>query len=188
MIPEYACEKMQKLPKGKKERMAIDYNMNMAVYVVPLLKYPGTVNCVEIAKRTVKFWNKKPVTNLRLSDSSYQEIAGGFRKSLCYITTAVCENQNKPDDCYELEMLRNYRDTYLMQTDEGRSLVKDYYETAPGLVLIMNMQKEKDEIYDRLYRTYLTPCIHMIETGENEACKRHYMDMVNGLKKQYFYS
>lgn len=188
VIPEYAFEKMQKFPKGKRDGMAVEYNMNMAVYVIPILNYPGTANCVEIAKRTVELWNKKPVTKLRLSYSSYQEIAGGFRKSLCYITTAVCENKNKPDDCYELETLRNYRDTYLMQTEEGSSLVEDYYETAPGLVLVMDMQKEKDQIYDHIYHTYLMPCIHMIESGEYAACKQHYMDMVNGLKKQYFYS
>lgn len=188
VIPAYAYEKMQTLSKGKKDRVSVDYNMNMAVYVIPILNYPNTTNCVEVAKRTVKIWNKKGVTNLPLSYSTYQDISGGFRTSLCYITTAVCENMKKPDDCYELETLRNYRDTYLMETEEGRSLVEDYYETAPGLVLIMGMQKEKDEIYDRLYHTYLMPCIHMIEAGENEACKRHYMEMVNGLKEQYFCS
>ena len=46
------------------------------------------------------------------------------------------------------------------------------------------MQKE---IYNRIWTDYLTPCIHLIEENEKEACKEVYSDMVD-LQKKYIYS
>ena len=111
---------------------------------------------------------------------------GGFKKNiLCYITTAVCEYQNKPDDCYELEILRRYRDTYLMQTKEGRSLVQEYYDIAPRIVWAIDMQPDKDKIYQELYSEYLMPCIHYVEEECNKECKDLYVDMVRSLEKRF---
>ena len=41
--------------------------------------------------------------------------------SICFITTAVCAYLGKPDDCDELNKLRNFRDTWL--TREERPLM-----------------------------------------------------------------
>lgn len=188
IIPMYALEKMNKMPNSQKNRLSVDYNMNMAVYVVPFVNYSRNEHCEKIAKKMVEIWNRKGVTSLTLSCSSYEDISQGFKKTLCYITTAVCENQNKPDDCYELETLRAYRDQYLMCTEEGRSIVEDYYDIAPSIVMALQMQKDSDRIYDRIYDSYLTPCIRMIEAGKNEECKQLYMDMVRHLQSKYLYS
>ena len=188
VIPAYAYERMQKEPKRSRERYSVDYNMNMAVYVVPLLTYTHDTYCEAVAKKMVKIWNEKQVTTLTLGLSSYETIAGGFKKKLCYITTAVCESRNQPDDCYELETLRNYRDTYLMQTEEGRTIVEEYYEIAPGIVTILNMQKDVRKVYEEIYRDYLMPCIRYIEDGQKEECKELYMQMVKQLQRQYLYA
>ena len=121
-----------------------------------------------------------------LQSSSYDDVQGGFKKNiLCYITTAVCEYQNKPDDCYELTTLRRYRDDYLMQTKEGRSLVQEYYNIAPRIVWAIRMQPDKDRIYQNLYKDYLMPCIHYVEEKRNEECKDLYVDMVRGLEERF---
>ena len=39
VIPAYAYDKMQKEAKKNRERLGVDYNMNMAVYVIPFLNY-----------------------------------------------------------------------------------------------------------------------------------------------------
>ena len=111
--------------------------MNMAVYVIPFLNYSRNEDCEKLSRRIVEVWNEKKVTSLTLSHSSYDDIAEGFRSKLCYITTAVCEHMQKEDDCYEMQVMRRFRDEYLMQTDEGRSIIKDYYEVAPGIVMIL---------------------------------------------------
>lgn len=187
-IPCHAAEKMQGISKSKKERFSVDFNMNMAVYVVPVFIYTQNEFCRETARRMVELWNEKKVTRLTLGHSSYDEISGGFKKGFCFITTAVCDRHNKPDDCYELSVLRSYRDEYMMKTKEGRALVEEYYDIAPGLVQIINMQENPDEIYKNLYMNYLTPCIHHIENGQKEECQELYTHMVRDLQKKYLYS
>ena len=140
VIPEYAYLKMQEVPKGRKRCFSVDYNMAMAVYIVPLLTYSRDPECERIADRMVELWNKSRLASMKLGRSSWG-YRRGFRKGFCYITTAVCESQNKPDDCYELMMPRHYRDSYLMQTEEGKRIVEEYYEIAPRIVLAMACSK-----------------------------------------------
>ena len=187
VLPDHARAKMSESSK-KAEILHMDYNMNMVIYVIPILTYSHDAFCENLARKMVNTWNNEKITSLTLSLSSYESIANGFKKKLCYITTAVCEHNNKPDDCYELTALRNYRDNYLMKTDNGKALVEEYYEIAPGIVTIINMQQNADEIYRQINKDYLTPCIHHIEAGENDKCCDLYMQMVRDLQKRYLYS
>ena len=187
ILPEYVKDKLSTIEK-KKDNIFIDHNMNMAIYIVPVLTYTHDMYCEKVAHMMVDIWNEKKVTHLNLGFSTYEGIANGFKKKLCYITTAVCEEKNKPDDCYELTTLREYRDNYLMNTVEGRALVEEYYEIAPGLVMIMDMQNNKEQIYGEIYDNYLLPCIRYIEAGCKEECSKLYQKMVKTLQNQYLYS
>jgi hypothetical protein len=104
----------------------------------------------------------------------------------CFITTAVCEYFNKPDDCYELTALRHFRDMWLKFQPDGEELVKKYYEMAPRIVERLNEtpDSERDAIYNRLWEDYIQPCIRHIEAREYEACKRRYIAMIDFLGKQ----
>lgn len=188
VIPDHAYEKMQSVKKRNRDRDSIDYNLNMAVYVVPLLNYSRQKDCIALTERMVELWNEKGVTNMHLTHSTYDEIAAGFERKLCYITTAVCESMKKPDDCYELRAFRDFRDGYLMETEAGRELVEEYYEIAPGIVMLINMQDDAEDIYENIYREYLAPCLQMIEKGKKEACQEHYVSMMCGLKEKYLYA
>lgn len=188
IIPDYALEKKNGMSKKEFEKVEVDFNMNMAVYVIPILTYTRDRSCEDMARKMIEYWNSLQITKLNLGFSSYEGIAGGFKKKLCYITTAVCESMQKPDDCYELTTLRAFRDEYLLQTEEGRKMVDEYYDLAPGIVAMINMQKNSEEIYDQIYDEYLTPCMHHIEAGEKEACSTLYKEMVRNLQKQYLYS
>lgn len=187
ILPEYVKDKITKLPDKEIKSLEVNYNMNMVVYVLPILTYTHENYCEKVAKRTVEVWNEMKVTSLNLGYSTYESIAGGFMKKLCYITTAVCEHQKKSDDCYELTTLRNYRDNYLMKTKEGQAIVEEYYNIAPGLVMMINMQRDADNIYQHIYEKYLTSCIHYIEEDKNEECRDLYMQMVHSLQKKYLY-
>lgn len=188
VIPEHAYEKMQSVKKRSRERISVDYNMNMAVYVVPILNYSRQRDCLALTERMVELWNEKGITNMHLMHSTYDDIAGGFDHKLCYITTAVCESMGKPDDCYELQTFRDFRDGYLMETKEGQNLVDEYYEIAPGIVMLINMQQDAEKIYEGIYKKYLLPCLGFIEKGNKEACRRHYEAMMRGLQKKYLHT
>lgn len=188
MVPDHAQERMQAQPKRLKERLSVDYNLTMAVYITPILTYTQDEFCIELCQRMVELWNEKKVTTLQLSFATYDDISSGFKRKWCYITTAVCESQGKPDDCYELTALRGYRDGYLMQSESGKALVEEYYDIAPVIVRAIDMYPDRERIYNEIYTSSLIPCIHCIEDGENETCRELYTGMVAELKEKYLCS
>ncbi len=100
----------------------------------------------------------------------------------CFITTSVCESQGLPDNCYELEMLRKYRDTKLMNDNNYTKLVYKYYEIAPKLV---SKLENNIELSNFLYSNYIAPIVCMIE--ENQKTKvvvEKYQEMVTFLQRE----
>lgn len=185
VIPEYAQEKMKNASKREQKKLAMDMNLVMAVYVVPLITYTRSQMGDRFAEEMVNLWNERNITGLTLSKSSYEAVAQGFRKGLCYITTAVCRDQNKADDCMELTELRRYRDEYLMQSEAGRMLVEEYYNVAPAIVFAIDMHKDASAIYQDIYRKYLLPCVTYAKAQKNLECKALYKDMVQKLEQEY---
>jgi len=103
----------------------------------------------------------------------------------CFITTATCETLGKPDDCYELNLFREFRDNWLKEQHDGKELIKEYYEVAPQIVSSINRQIERKRIYCDIWEEYLCDCLAMIENGDYQACKEKYTGMVRNLGRQY---
>ena len=187
-IPEYALSRLREISsKRKRELAAFDYNLNMVAYFLPLLGEMESEIKEEFIRDITETWNKQ-IPDAKIAFSSYENIKKGFRRSVfCYITTAVCRSLGRPDDCYELNTLRDYRDSYLLSTDEGREMVQAYYNIAPTIVKRIDKKAEADEIYENIWKTYLSPCITMIENGENEKCRDLYSSMVRKLEARYLY-
>ncbi len=181
-----AVSQMQEAPKkSAKEKMLVDYNLCLVAYTYPAILQYGKNSSRPFADKIQQLWKKQfPKTNIQVSD--YETISRGFKRNFCYITTAVCDTFGKPDNCYELTLLRQYRDSYLMMQDGGEELVHEYYNLAPTIVKHINKQDQKREIYEGIWSDYLKPCISMIENGENEACKELYIRMVRDMQKEYF--
>ena len=94
----------------------------------------------------------------------------------CFITTAVCEFENLPDDCETLTILRGFRDGYVKK--HYPELIASYYQIAPKLVAQLERKKAKEGIYEALRVIYLERCIVMIQNGEYEKAVNHYRSMV----------
>ncbi|MFA6808709.1 MAG: CFI-box-CTERM domain-containing protein, partial [Eubacteriales bacterium] len=106
--------------------------------------------------------------------------AVGFFNAItgCYITTAICEENNKPDNCYELKQFRKFRDEWLAFQPDGKKLIQKYYQTAPEIVKKVNLQKNRSEIYKNLNNKYLSKCLSHIEDCEYQECKQLYSEMM----------
>ena len=171
--------------KSQKESTMMDMNLVMAIYIFPsLLHYRGT-STQPLVDQILADWKEAfPKSNLQAAE--YEYIEKGFHKKFCYITTAVCQTFQKPDDCYELTLLRDYRDEYLAKLPEGESIIRAYYDVAPTIVKHINRREDAPAIYENIWKEYLSPCISMIEAGEKEACKDLYIEMVETLQKKYF--
>ena len=105
--------------------------------------------------------------------------------SSCFITTAVCDNFGKSDDCYELTTFRNFRDNWLINQSDGKSLIGKYYEIAPKIVSKINQLQNSNEIYKSIWSEYLKTCLTFIEDGKYQDCKNLYIKMVNSLQKSF---
>lgn len=108
---------------------------------------------------------------------------GGRSGGGCFITTATCEFLNKPDDCYELNKFREFRDNWLAVQPNGKSLIKEYYEIAPAIVDNINKSGKREELYTKVWEEYLSKCLELIENNKYDECKELYISMVNNLKK-----
>ena len=185
-VPAYVSELLADLSKRKKELRIIDYNMAMVSYFVPLMGKIESIKRDQFTDKIVELWNKEFPDN-KIGKATAEIIQSGFKTSMSYITTAVCESLSRPDDCYELNLLRSYRDGYMMNTTEGAGVVREYYNIAPTIVRRISREEEADNIYRNIWEDYLKPCLHMIEDNKNEECQELYTKMVHDLEDKYLH-
>lgn len=83
----------------------------------------------------------------------------------CYLSTAACQAMGLPDDCDELQLLREYRDTVLSLDPVGSGDIARYYATAPELLRRIQARSDATEILRRLYRRAVQPAAASIASG-----------------------
>ena len=71
----------------------------------------------------------------------------------------------KPDDCYELTLLRHYRDGWLSGQPEGEALIQTYYDTAPGIIARINTRKDAAGVYAKIIQIIYSPVSVISKTG-----------------------
>ena len=169
---------------GRKDPPHYEDQHLMAVFTIPALRDlpqgAGEELAQAVRAQWLKRWPKAPI-----GYGSYQEIAGGFRWRLCYITSAVCRTQGKGDDCYELTAFRRFRDQVMLATGEGRRLVEEYYRLAPAIVTSVRLCWDEKAVYEGVYRDYLLPCLGLLEAGDAAGCRDKYMEMVRHMEQTY---
>lgn len=179
-------EELEGKKKRQQEELLMNYNMCLVVYVNPALLEHNPMSGQPLVDELLGQWKERfPKTNLK--SASFDTINGGFKRRFCYITTAVCERRGLGDDCYELNLLRDYRDQYLSRQPDGDMLIRQYYDVAPTVVKHINDREDAEEVYEEIWQLYLAPCISMIEEHKYQECRIRYEDMVSRLKEQYFY-
>lgn len=196
---EAACERFlddlkasqESLPEWKSRRNRIkifgDDKLVTAVFFVPMvrkLKLPVSEEFCEILQK--KWVQRYPKSPFYLGD--YETIVEGFQRKLlglCFITTAVCRASGLPDDCAELTVFRAFRDGYLRTCPDGKALIDEYYNVAPGIVTAIDLCGDGARKYEKIRKSYLKPCYEDLQSGRNEACKNRYVRMVTALKKEY---
>lgn len=166
-----------------------DEKIILAIFFVPMVRKLQLPISEEFVALLQKLWVERyPKSPFYLGD--YESISGGFRKKflgLCFITTAVCQELGKPDDCEELTAFRAFRDGYLRSQPDGEALIQEYYNIAPGIVSCINTCSDRHESYARIRESYLEPCYQALCAGELERCKAQYVRMVRDLEQEYLH-
>ncbi|MEM8640127.1 MAG: CFI-box-CTERM domain-containing protein [Cyanobacteria bacterium P01_G01_bin.54] len=102
----------------------------------------------------------------------------------CYITTACVMARGLSDDCHELMTLRQFRDDYMRQFQQGSTLIETYYQYAPAIVKAIDRSPHSRSVYESLY-TVIQDCVRQIEQKQFTAALRTYTNMVLQLGADY---
>lgn len=119
------------------------------------------------------------------NDEDYTTTSSSSSSSWCFLTTAACEYFGKPDDCYELTVLREFRDTWLANQADGPRLIESYYQCAPKMVERMKKSEDYSLCCLTLMNKYINPCINLINSHREAKCKELYIEMVNYMNNKY---
>ena len=177
-------EAFQSSRKGRK-RLEFSDKLTLAWFTIPAVRSFGLSISEDFPRILRDKFNARYPDN-RFELGTYEEIQGGFRKhGFCFVTTAVCEAEGKPDDCPELTAFRAFRDGWLSETEQGRSMIAEYYELAPAIVAAMRYGDDEAACCAALRRDWLEPCYGDLRRGDYLACRNRYAAMIRGLKARY---
>ena len=100
----------------------------------------------------------------------------------CYLTSACMKyfQENFDDNCYELTVLRWFRDNFVSKED-----IEHYYEVAPIIVENINKEEKANIIYDYIYDNIVDYCVEQIEQGNYDKAYSRYRNSVLTLEEQF---
>ena len=162
-----------------------DDKMTIAVFLVPMVGRLRLSISKAFGDTLQRRWvERHPKSPFYVG--TYEAISEGFRRKFkfCFITTAVCREAGKPDDCPELTAFRAFRDGYLANCPDGPALIAEYYEFAPGIVTALDLCGGP-EAYREVRETWLDPCYRDILADRPAQCNKRYTDMVRTLATRY---
>mgnify|MGYP004676561313 FL=1 len=98
----------------------------------------------------------------------------------CFLTSACMEHfqENFDDNCYELTVLRWFRDNYVSEFD-----INHYYEIAPIIVEAINQEVKENIIY--IYDNVVDYCIKQIENGNYKEAYSRYKNSILCFEEQF---
>ena len=116
--------------------------------------------------------------------STEDNVNGSTEKSSggCYLTSACMKHfqKNFDDNCYELTVLRWFRDNFVSKEDK-----EHYYEIAPIIVETINKEEQSGIIYDYIYDNIVDYCVEQIEQGHYDKAYSRYKNSVLTLEEQF---
>lgn len=160
------------------------YRMMLAVYLIPALHDSAVPEAAAVLESFLKLWNER-YPKEPLKAVGYDQINDGWKKKGCYITSAATRTLDLPDDCAELQTLRDFRDSWLLRQPYGPMMVQEYYIFAPTIAETIDAQPNAAGIYAKLWQEDILPCVREACTGEKHSCFQRYASMMLRLEAQY---
>lgn len=102
--------------------------------------------------------------------------------SSCYLTTAMCSTLGYDDNCSYLTILRNFRDTYMMNEASCYPLLVQYEVIGPIISQCLFHDQETAQI---ILEQYIKPAILLIQSENYEQAIQVYQRMVYYLQEKY---
>lgn len=141
--------------------------------------YDGSVDKPHDAVHVnINYKNKSWSSTTHNSDKSDTSSSSGG----CYLTSACIRffQENFDDNCFELNVLRWFRDNFVLQED-----IDHYYQIAPIIVEAIDKYENRDFIYNYIYDNIVDYCVTQIENGNYEEAYKRYKDSILFLEEQF---
>lgn len=104
----------------------------------------------------------------------------------CFLTTAICNIFGFEDNCYGLNVMRNFRDTILVNDIKYHTLLAEYEVVGPVISERMYNDEYRQEVAGYYFENYIYDIIMNLSTRKDydEAVDK-YVEMVNDMKRMY---
>ena len=113
------------------------------------------------------------------------ENSRGHQSGGCYLTTAMCNILNYPDDNYYLQTLRTFRDTKLKTNVNYYPLLLTYDVIGPQIAKNLLEDEHKEIIAITLFRTHISKAVTAIENNKINEAINIYTAMTAELADRY---
>lgn len=142
--------------------------------------------CKECRKREKSGGAAPSASRVKTNEPTYHHSPPEEEKKnkWCFLTTVACEYYDQPDDCYELEILRGYRDQWLLQQKDGKQLIDQYYKESPSIVQKIKSSPLYSEWCEMMMEEYILKSIEYIQEHKYIEAKKIYTQMFYKLKSQ----
>ena len=129
---------------------------------------------------------KKSTRNTAKSGNNVKKkaVRKSAKKDDCFITTACVEYFNLEDGCFELELLRSFRENYLLKSIKGRKLNNQYKIIAPSIVLELKKDPQISFLIPRVFKSIQQAC-DMIILGRYSLAIEKYFETTFNLMSRY---
>ena len=107
----------------------------------------------------------------------------GNDTSGCFLTSACVEAEGLADDCYELTVLRKFRDEYLAGLECGKCEIAHYYRVAPTIVARIKSKTNANAVFHSIFEELVAPCVKLIEEGNYDTAHMRYREYVIKLER-----
>lgn len=143
----------------------------------------GTLSAQNYSLGTQAVQAEAEVAKASVASSSASAAQASNSGGFCFITTAVCEARNEPDNGPTLTRLRAFRDGYMQENNVRRAMVEHYYRIAPEIVKRIQQRNDAREFFNSLHTRYIAPACQAIERGQNGMAFTLYTQMVRAAQE-----
>ncbi len=162
-----------------------EHKVVLAIFLTPAMKKLSLSIAEPFAQTLHALWLER-YPKEQWTPGDYDTLAGGFKKfKFCFVTTATCLHEGKPDDCAELTAFRAFRDGWLRAQPQGERLIREYYDLAPAIVSCVEYCDDSAACYAEIRERWLAPCYRALQEDRPEDCLTQYSDMISCLRSRY---
>jgi hypothetical protein len=101
----------------------------------------------------------------------------------CIDSTSVLMNSTEK----ELDLHRDYRDKFLLKTQDGGAIFEMYYHVTPTLAESINFKPDNVDIYNQLYQNSISKCTELINQEKYQDAKEVFTGTMDELMEKFLF-